>query len=205
MNQIIVDKVKRLMGWCPYANVFASKRVMLTLPVDEEFRPDGKGKDTLNLGKMGWANKYRNYIFLLTLFGIIGSAATLVVIKYLLAEGFYAGVIIKGIIIGIIYAAISMAYTWIKLNRIKQPEVIPNWRLHLNNFIYNSIIMASVLVLSFTTGKENPVLFMISVFFPSIWVSYPMVVYWERKNRKTIYLVEEKILRWRLAALPDQT
>ena len=200
----VMEKVRKMMGWCPNANVFASKRVMLTLPVDEEFQPGQKGKDTLNSIEMGWANKYRNYILLLTLFGIIGSALTLVVIKYLLAEGFYVRVIIKGIFIGIIYAAISMVFTWKKLNRINRTEVIPTWRLHLNNFIYNLIIIVSVLVLSFTTGKENPVLFMISVFFPSIWVSYPMVVYWERKNRKTIYLVEEKILRWRMTALAGQ-
>jgi hypothetical protein len=196
-----IGKIRKIMGWCPDANVFASKRVMLTLPIDEEFQPGEKGKDTLNSIEMGWANKYRNYILLLTLFGIIGSAATLVVIKYLLAEGFFAGVILKGIFIGIIYAAISMVYTWKKLNRINQTELIPTWKLLVKSFVYNLIIMASVLGLSFTTGKENPVLFMLSVFFPSIWVLYPIVVYWEKKNRKTIYLVEEKILRWRLDAL----
>jgi len=194
------QKLRLYPGWCPNADVFSSKRVMLALPVDEEFPPGEKGKDSQNFSEMGWANKYRNYILLLTLFGIIGSAATLVVIKYLLEEGFYAGIILKGIFIGIIYAAISMAYIWIKLNRINHTELAQTWKLHLNNFVYNLIIMVSVLFLSFTAGKENPVLFMLSVFFPSIWVSYPIVVFWEKKNRKTIYLVEEKILRWRLAA-----
>lgn len=198
------EHVRKLMGWCPNANVFTSKRVMLALAVDEEFQQDKKGKNTLNLSEMGWANKYRNYVLVLTLFGLIGSAATLIVINYLLVEGFYASVIYKGIFIGIIYAAIAMAHTWKKLERINQPEIIPTSKLLINNFVYNLIIMASVLVLSFTTGKENPVLFMISVFFPSIWVLYPIVVYWERKNSKTIYLVEEKILQWRLAALPGQ-
>lgn len=200
MRELNIETIEKFMGWCPNANVFASKRVMLALPYDEEYQPGGKGKNTLNLSEMGWANKYRNYVLLLTLFGIIGSAATLVVIKYLLSEGFYAGVILKGIFIGIIYSAISMVYTWKKLNRINQPDVIPTWELLVKSFVYNSIIMASILVLSFTTGKENPLLFMISVFFPSIWVLYPLVVYWERKKHKTIYLVEEKILRWRLAA-----
>ena len=193
------------MGWCPDANVFASKRVMLALPVDEEFPPGEKGRDSLNLSEMGWANKYRNYILLLTLFGMIGSAATLVVIKYLFVEGFYAGVILKGVFIGILYAVISMTHIWLKLNRINQTELIPTWKLLVKSFVYNSMILGSVLFLSFTIGKENPVLFMLSVFFPSIWILYPIVVYWEKKNRKTIYLVDEKILRWRMTALPGQT
>jgi hypothetical protein len=204
MTMNVMETVRKMMGWCPNVNAIASKRVMLALPIDEEFQPGGKGKEKPSLSEMGWGNKYRNYTLLLTLFGIFGSAATLVVIKYLLLEGFYAVVITKGIFIGIIYAAISMVYTWKKLNRINHPLIIPIWKLHLNNFVYSSIIMSSVLVLSFTTGKENPVLFMLSVFFPSIWVLYPVVFYWEKKNRKTIYLVEEKILRWRLDALPDQ-
>jgi hypothetical protein len=204
MTISIAGMIRKTMGWCPNSNTLASKRVMLALPVDEEFQPGGKGTDSENFSEMGWANKYRNYILLLTLFGIIGSAATLVVIKYLLVEGFYAWVILRGILIGIIYAAISMAYIWIKLNRMNHTELIPPWKLLFKSFVYNLIIMASVLVLSFTIGKENPVLFMLSVFFPSILVLYPVVVYWEKKNRKTIYIVEEKILTWRMTALPAQ-
>jgi hypothetical protein len=41
-----------------------------------------------------------------------------------------------------------------------------------------------------------------SIFY---FIQYPMTLYWERKNRKTIYLVEEKFLKWRPVALPSQS
>lgn len=82
------QKLRLWLGWCPNANVFASKRVMLALPADEEFQPGEKGKDIQNFGKMGWANIYRNFVLLLTFVGIVGFVALFLEMKYLLEEGF---------------------------------------------------------------------------------------------------------------------
>lgn len=205
MTMNVMETIRKMMGWCPNANAFASKRVMLALPVDEEFQPGEKGKDIQNFGKMGWANIYRNFVLLLTFVGIVGFVALFFAMKYLLEEEFQVGIIAKGILTGMIYAVFSITYTWKKLNQIDQNEIKGSDMLLLKSFGFNAIIMAAILFLSFTIGKENPLLFMISIFFPSIWINYPLVVYWEQKNRKTIYLVEEKFLKWRQVALPSQS
>jgi predicted membrane protein len=67
-----------------------------------------------------------------------------------------------------------------------------------------ALFWAAVMLMTFTIGKDDPVLFLLTLFFPYILIRYPLVVYWERKNKKTIYLVEEKLLRWRPVALVSQ-
>jgi hypothetical protein len=207
MTATFVENIRKIMGWCPNANAFATKRMKVAFPIDEEFAPGEKGKGIQNYSKMGWANIYRNYVLLLTLVGVTGFAASLFLIKYM-SEGFHTDVIFKGILIGIIIAVFNQVESWKELNKINQPEISPMRNVYLKSFVFNAILisalMAAVLFLSFSIGKESPFEFMIFLFFPSIWINYPLVVYWERKNGKRIYLVEEKLLRWRPVAISNR-
>ncbi|HEY9247211.1 MAG TPA: DUF1673 family protein [Candidatus Methanoperedens sp.] len=196
----VMENIRKTMGWCPNASAFAAKRVLVALPVDEESRPGENGGEFQEYG--GWANKYRNYVLLFTLVGLAGFAAGLLMIK--LFEGvFHTELILKGIFAGIIYAIFPTLDTWKMLNRINQPEISFR-KTFLISFIYIAFLMIIVLVLSLTIGKENPLLFMLLMFFPSACTVYPLVIYWERKNSKRIYLIEEKFLRWRPVALPTR-
>lgn len=203
MTVNVRESIQKIMGWCPNANALATKRVMVAFPIDEDFAPGEKGKGIQNYSEMGWANVYRNYVLLLTLVGVTGFAASLFVIEYMFV-GFHTDIIFTSILIGIIIAVFTQVESWKELNKINQPEINPTRNVFLKSFAFNAILMAAVLFFSFTIGKESPVEFMIFVFFPSIWINYPQVVYWERKNRKRIYLVEEKFLRWRPVALPNR-
>jgi len=189
-----------MMGWCPNANTLASKRVLFALPY-EEFQSGKQDNNPQKYGEISWANIYRNYILLLTSVGIVGFAATSLMIKYMF-EGFHFDVIIKAILLGIVFGVFGAVQTWKGLNQINQTKIQSNKKIFLKSLIYNALLMATVLYSSFTIGKESPVEFMMFTFFPNIWIGYPLVVYWERKNRKTIYLVEEKFMRWRPVALP---
>ncbi|VVB88065.1 Uncharacterised protein [uncultured archaeon] len=77
--------------------------------------------------------------------------------------------------------------------------------IFLQTFSQLAIFFAVIMLLTFTIGKDEPLQFMLSIFFPIQWIHYPLVIYWERKNRKRIYLVEEKFLRWRPVSIPDQS
>ncbi len=66
-----LNGVRKIMGWCPNANALATKRVMVALPIDEEFAPGGKGKSIKNYGKMGWANIYRNFVLLNAVLSVV--------------------------------------------------------------------------------------------------------------------------------------
>jgi len=67
-----------------------------------------------------------------------------------------------------------------------------------------ALFWASVILMTFTIGKVNPVVFLLTLFLPYILIRYPVVIYWERKNGKTIYLVEENFLKWKSVVLPNK-
>ncbi len=199
----VTEIIRKTMGWCPNANALATKRVMVALPIDEEFAPGGKGKSIQNYGKMGWANIYRNYILLQTVLGVVFLGLNVLLIKYFQADFNYA-IILKGILIGIIVSVFFIVYTWKQLNQVNQQKISTRKKMFIQVFSILGIFFSIIMLLMFTIGKDDPFQFLVSIFFPPLWIHYPLVVYWERKNRKTIYLVEEKFLRWRPVALPDQ-
>jgi hypothetical protein len=194
--------VRKIMGWCPNANAFATKHVLLSLS-DEEVQMGEKGKGVLNYSEMGWGNKYRNYILLGSLAGAVVFGLSLLFIKNF-EGGFDTVFILKGILISIILAVFIMVFEWRQLNRINQAGSGLMENVFIKTLAQTALFWAAVMLMTFTIGKNDPVLFLLTLFFPYILIRYPLVVYWERKNRKTIYLVEEKLLRWRPVALVSQ-
>ncbi len=192
--------VRKIMGWCPYAN--ATKRVLFALP-DKEVQTGEKGKDILNYSEMGWGNKYRNYILLMSLASAIVFGLSLLFIKNF-GKGFDPEFILKGILTGTIISVFIIVFEWRQLNRINQAELGLMENVFLKTLVQLALFWATVMLMTFTIGKDNPVVFLLTLFFPYIWIRYPFVVYWERKNRKTVYLVEEKLLRWRPVLVPNQ-
>ncbi len=198
----VIENIRKTMGWCPNANAFATKQVLLSLP-DEEVQMGEKGKGILNYSEMGWGNKYRNYILLGSLAGAVVFGLSLLFIKNF-EEGFDTVFILKGILISIILAVFIMVFEWRQLNRINQVESGLMENVFIKTLAQTALFWAAVMLMSFTIGKDDPVLFLLTLFFPYIFIRYPLVVYWERKNKKTIYLVEEKLLRWRPVGLVSQ-
>lgn len=195
----MTESIRKMMGWCP--NASSMKRVLVTFPADEEFLQGREGKKETAQIKTGWANTYRNYILLQTVLGVVGFGLAFFIFRYLFQMVLNQPVILKGTLIGIIISAFAIFYEWKQLNRINQPEVSLMKNIFLQTFSQLAIFFAVIMLLIFTIGKEEPLQFMLSIFFPLQWIHYPVVAYWERKNRKTIYLVEEKLLRWKPVAL----
>ncbi len=191
----VTEKIRKMMGWYPNANALATKRMMVALPIDEEFAQREKGKSIQNYGKMGWANIYQNYILLQTVLGVVGFGLAVLVFKYLFQMVFNQSIILKGILIGTIISVFIIIQEWKELNRVNQFQIGLMKNIFLQTFSQLAIFFAAIMLLTFTIGKDEPLQFMLSIFFPIQWIHYPVVVYWERKNRKTIYLVEEKLLR----------
>ncbi len=201
MTMNISENIRKIMGWCPNASALETNRVLITLPEDNEIPGEKIG---INPAEMGWANKYRNYVLLMTLTSIAGFGLTALLIKYMLGMGFNQVIILKGILIGIILAMLTLFYEWRQLNRIDRLSIGLMRSIFLQTFLQLAVFFAVIMLLTFTVGRDDPLQFMLSLFFPLQWIHYPLVVYWERKNKKTIYLVEEKLLKWRPVALPGQ-
>jgi len=202
MTANITGNIKKVLGWCPDTNSFATKRVLVTLPFDEEFPMDEKRNSGVNTLKMGWGYRYRNYILLMSFANFVAFGLTLFLSKYL-EFVFAVDFILKGILIGTLLAVFLMVLEWRQLNNIKQVQFGLMKNVFFKTLTQTSLFWTSVILMTFTIGKVNPVVFLLTLFFPYILIRYPVVVYWERKNSKTIYLVEEKFLRWKSVVLPS--
>ncbi|MCE8425571.1 MAG: DUF1673 family protein [Candidatus Methanoperedens sp.] len=191
-----------MMGWCPNANALAAKRVMVALPIDEEFAQSEKGKSIQNYDEMGWANIFRNYVLFQTVLGLFFFGLALLVIIYLFQVDFNKAIILKGIMIGIIFSVVAIVYEWKQLNRVNKQEIGMKKKFFVQTFSHLAIFFSVIMLLIFTIGKDDPFQFMVTIFFPFQWIHYPLVVYWERKNMMIIYFVKPS--KWQPLALPVQ-
>ena len=195
------------MGWCPNTNTLLTKRRLITLPSDEKIQSDEKRKSDMNHIKMGWGNKYRNVFFIPSLlFFILTTFFALITPGYFEFFLFFLKeTLLREILITIILAVFLTALHWRDLNRIKEGNLrSTKWD------IVGWIIIASLFLHGFltVTGKALPFDFILNGVMGSLlicfFIMYPMILYWEWKNRMTIYLVEEKSPKWRPVAFPCQ-
>jgi hypothetical protein len=213
----ITDSIKKTLGWCQNAGALAAKRVLVALPAGEEFYTDEKGKGGMNVSKMGWGNKYRNIILLFSFLSYIVFFGSIIFFwpdffEYLLMLSFMKKSLI--IIISFIIAAIFSAGFWRELNKInegkysnKKPDSKPNrkeivlwiviWILFLVvmrqiYFMRIDIPFADILLAVMMTGGLYSI------------VNYLVIVIWEWKNKKRIYLVEKESCGWQPVALTDE-
>ena len=202
---IVIEHIKKLMGWCPNANALLTKRVLITLPAGEEFLSDERGNRGMNPVKMGWGNKHRNIVLLMTImnFAILGFFIWFLpdFAKYLLRR------LPEGILPAIILAIYLLASQWRYLNKIGNGKIRPS-KIEIAEMILMALLLLSTGFMAFMRMDLPYDLILASgmsagsIFY---FIQYPMTLYWERKNRKTIYLVEEKFLRWKPVSIPYQS
>jgi hypothetical protein len=201
----VMENIRKIMGWCPNANALATKRVMVALPEGEDFFTDEKGKSGVNMSKMGWGNKFRNIVLLMTLisFAFLGYLMLflLFIHEYSGFVEYFQNSLLKGIITSIILAVFILADQWRHLNRINEGKNVLETK---KEFAVMALFFAGFMFLYTIKAYDFLLVVMFSTGFIISLINYPMTIYWERKNRKTIYLVEEKLLRWRPVALSVQ-
>jgi hypothetical protein len=204
MTANITRNIKKVMGWCPNVNALATKRVMVALPEGEDFFTDEKGKIGSNPVKLKWGNKYRNLMLVGTIMGLAVFAFSILLIGRDYAE-FMTKDFLKINHFSVIFGVFILYIQWRDLNRINErkprsakTEIVFSALLLLLGAIsiYSAIMGITIyldLILIYLTGSI--------ISFPFL---YPMVIYWEWKNKKTIYLVEKESRGWRPVALPDR-
>lgn len=202
MTVNVRESIQKIMGWCPNANALLTKRVLITLAAGEEFLSDERGNRGRNPVKMGWGNKHRNIVLLMTImnFVILGFFIWFLpdFAKYLLRR------LPEGILPAIILAIYLLASQWRYLNKIGNGKIRPS-KIEIAEMILMTLLLLSTSFMAFMRMDLPYDLILASgisagsIFY---FIQYPMTLYWERKNRKTIYLVDEKFLKWRPVALP---
>ncbi len=207
----INESIRKMMGWCPNASALVAKRVMIALPEGEDFFTDEKGKGGMNMSKMGWGNKFRNVVLLMALISIILFGFFISIapdfFEYLLKLSFKKGYLI---IISFIIAVIQSAHEWRRYNHINEGKY-RGWNPSRKKILVGIMIgilflgvMRQVYFLRIDLPFDLLLVVMMATGFIYSIINYPMVIYWEWKNKKTIYLVEKESRGWRPVALPDR-
>lgn len=164
MTMNVSKNIRKALGWCPETNTFTTKRVLFTLPSDEEFQMDEKKKGGLDSLKMGWGYRYRNYILLMTFANFIAFGLTLILSKYF-EFVFALDFILKGILIGTLLAVFLMVLEWRQLNNIKQVQIGLMKNVFFKTLTQTALFWITVMIVTFTIGKVNPVVFLLTLFF----------------------------------------
>lgn len=179
-----VEFIKKLMGWCPNVRAHEARK-HINLENFESDIPDRAGRENGNMKNPGWLRKASTRTFLVyTFFTII----------YLL-EFYQTGIKLTFLLAGsFISLSVTILYWKTQMQRyddlIKQPVTeYPNKR-KITTF---AIVLVVYFVLSYikANGGVLAVQAMISFiggFLVSMWLEYLQILYWEKKNRKVIYI-----------------
>jgi len=197
MNINISETIRKMMGWCSHPDVFVTKRTLITLTPDEFLNSEKDKGKMVDPVKMGWGNRYRNIVLLTTLVGIVGFGVNVLILTFLFGN-IHLEIMLKAILIGTVITPFFIYYEWKRFSRIDQIKSYRTKIEYLKIFIEIAAFFTPFILLYFILGKDGPLLeIMLGCLLPIILVLYPLVVYWERKNKKIIYLVEEeKPFRW---------
>ena len=183
----VAETIRKMMGWCPNATAIVTKRSLqfddLTLNA-----PDGEGKIT-HVGT-GWWNKHRNRILLQSL-----AFTLLAVLFFVEHENINLGMLLTGAIGGLFFRLLTGVYDWRLFNRAatvkyKQPRSIQK-RYYVMSFVMIALILVvgiffiiPLLINAGMTGIQE----LFTGFLLFEWINYLKVLYWERKNQKTLIM-----------------
>ncbi len=181
----LVENIRKMMGWCPNASATYTKK---SLQFDDLSvnTPDSKGKIT-HVGT-GWLNKYHNKVLL-----------KLLVFMYLAVVSFdgYGKVNLDmyliGIISGLFFHFFSGLNDWHRFNRaagigIAEPQLTKKQIAIIFLVIVSLIVFVVFLITNITGGMA----FISGTMF-FVWIEFFTVLYWERKNEKTL-IMKKRIL-----------
>ena len=187
---IVIENIKKLMGWCPNASTIETRK---SVQFDDMMvnAPDSGGELTHTTAR-GW-NKYRNrvlfYAFISTVLAI-----TWFNIWFKLGAKENMNLFLTGLITGVFLSIGTGIAEWRRLNKAAAGEYrrrqITRRKKVINYLIIVGLIAASIFVGVFLLVKTgiriSGYYAFLSGFVLFVWTQYLEVIYWERKNRKTL-------------------
>ncbi|MBC2697452.1 MAG: DUF1673 family protein [ANME-2 cluster archaeon] len=182
----MVDKVKRMMGWCPNVGAMEARKAM---QFDDIVVNASDSDNELPQLTSGWLTKYRNRILLYSLI------LMLVAIWLFISEGINRlDVFMTGIISGLVLSLFTGVTEWRKLNKaaaggFRRLQVTRKQML-VNYLIIIGLIVIVIFISSYFAVKTGRNIRDISAFSSGfiliVWTQFFEVVYWEWKNKKTL-------------------
>ena len=187
MSGIFTKHARKVMGWCPNATAIVTEKSFQfdDLPLNA---PDREGKITY-FGASWW-NKYRNRILLQSL-----AFTLLAVLFFVEHENANMGMFLAGAIGGLFFRLLIGLNDWRVFNRAvikkyKQPRSIPKRYLIMSFAMVCLIVVAgiffitSLMRIAGMAGMQE----LITGFLLVEWINFLKVLYWERRNGKTLIM-----------------
>ena len=184
----LIENIRKVMGWCPNASTIKYKESM-HFDAPQMNAPDiGSGSiHAVN----GWLNIYRNRVL------SISVILTLMAIGFFITAGMYdLDMFLTGVIAGLLSSFATWFIEWRRLNKAAAGKFVSQ-KLTLKRKEVQLLVLISLIALvSFFTGflawKSNTdiqgVFAFVSGLALPVWTQYFEVLYWERKNGKTLIL-----------------
>ncbi len=183
------QKLRLWLGWCPSADALVRRK---TVQFDDMTvnAPDRDGE--LIRAPAGWMNKYRNRIL------FVSFITTVAAINFFTLGGgkYHMDMFLAGLITGSIASIVTGIAEWRRLNKAAAGE-FRRLQITRKRLIFNYLIIAgSIAVFAFVTGfllvKTATGISRYYAFLSGLllfaWTQYLEVVYWERKNMKTLIM-----------------
>lgn len=175
--------IKKLMGWCPNTKIVEAKRNVSFESFDSGTPDRGRGESG-DIKNLGWLRKASNRILLIDIFFTF---AYFLILNQI-------GINLIFLLAGSFISLFLSIFFW-KTQMQRYNDLIKKPVTEYSNerkIITSAIIYVVYLVISYLdiNGKERAVQAMISFiggFLFSMWLEYLQILYWERKNNKTIY------------------
>lgn len=195
-----IENIRKMMGWCPNADALTRRK---SVQFDDIMvnAPDSGGELTQITAR--WWNKYRNRILLSSFI------TTLLVIIFFFRLGGKdnMNLFLAGLIAGVLFSIVTGIAEWRRLNKAASGEYRRLQITRRKKVINYLIIGGFIAVIAFVTGflivkteiRISGYYAFLSGLFLFAWTQYLEVVYWERKNRKT--LIVEKTSFYAVDAL----
>ena len=182
----VAENIRKMMGWCPNVVAMESRKAM---QFDDIVVNASDSDNELPQLTCGWLTKYRNRILL---YSII---FTLMAIYFFISEGKNRlDVFTTGIISGLVLSLVTGVTEWRRLDKaaargFKKLQVTRKQML-VNYLVIIGLIVIVIFISSYFTVKTGGNIRDISAFSSGfiliVWTQFFEVVYWERKNKKTL-------------------
>lgn len=171
--------IRKTIGWCPNASAIETRK---SVQFDDlTVNASGSGGE-LTHTTSGWWNKQRNRIL------IVGIILTYLSIYWFILYGINnMNFFLAGLFTGILYGVLTWAQGLHSLDKIGGSATpIKTSTKHMLAVYF--LMISSIIIIGYLAsiyGLGAPLAFISGFGFPS-WVGYLQILYWEKKNRKTI-------------------
>lgn len=177
--------IKKLMGWCPNAKANEARK-LINLENFDSNTPDRARGENENLENPGWLRKTSTRVLLLSI---------LFTLVYILAIN-HLGLNLASLLAGFLISVAFIVFDWKKqmhrYDTLVQEHICDNSGMKKVSQRINLIFYAMLFYWIFSGDVERNFSMKVTISFMSgclvvMWLSYFQLIYWQKKNHKTIY------------------